>query len=107
MCNAIRYLLILCVCSLTQACSFLTLRAPACDPPPIPSSLLLSCPNLHPLQDGKLATLYQQMLADADLYRECLRRHDQLVAVVKYRDQVCERIRSQSQSTKAWWEFWK
>lgn len=105
MSRSIRCFLTLSACCLLPACSSLTVRAPACFPPPIPTHLMAPCPDLPPVTDGKLATLYQQMLEDAALYRMCQRLHDQMVAVVRYRDKVCDDL-NRSQSSKPWWKFW-
>ena len=108
MLRTIRYSAILCACFLMQACGSLTVREPICEPPPIPSSLMEQCQTPSPLPDGKLATLYQQYLADVTgPWSDCVRLHDQLIAVVKYRDQVCQHIQSLNQSPpKPWWKFW-
>lgn len=105
MLRSIRCFLILSACYLMQACTTLQPRAPVCSPPPIPEHLTLPCPDLPPVKDGKLATLYQQMLEDAALYRQCQRLHDQMVAVVQYREKVCDDI-NRSHSSRPWWKFW-
>ena len=105
MSRSIRCLLILCACFLTTACASLTVPAPETTLPPIPPELLQPCPAPPPLTDGKIATLYLQMLEDAGREWECISRQAQLAAVVKYREQVAANLRNQSQN-KPWWKFW-
>ena len=102
---ASRYSRILCALFLLMGCSSLTVKEPVCEPPPIPASLLQACPLPEPLKDGKLETLYLQMLADTGPWGECLRRQQSLVELVKYRDQVCAQFRNQNLSAKEWWQW--
>ena len=78
---------------------------------PIPESLMQPCPLPDPLPDGKLSTLYQQALQDASPsgpWALCIRNHDQLIAVVKYRDSICAHIAEMNKQPPAqWWQFWR
>lgn len=96
---------ILCASFLLTGCSSLTVNEPVCEPPPIPPTLLQACPLPDPIKDGRLETLYLQAIADSGPWGECLRRHQALVEVVKYRDQVCARFRSQNPPAKDWWQW--
>jgi hypothetical protein len=68
-----------------------------CEPPPIPAKLLEPCQDPEPLQSGTMAELYQQMLRDLGPWGRCIRIHDQLVEVVKYRDAVCAKFTKDAQ----------
>ncbi len=90
-------------CFLTTGCaSFRPYVVTTCEVPPIPPDLLAeeACPPLPPLKDGQLGTIYNQMVEDAQTYYECRSARKQLIAVAKYRDQVCNQFRSQGQSDK-------
>lgn len=108
MSRLIRYSAILSACFLLTCCSTLTVRAPPCDPPPIPAVLLQACPLPQPLSDGELKTLYLQMLRDNGPWGECIRRHDSLIAVVQYRDAWCAKAAQDATAAanRAWWKFW-
>lgn len=96
-------------CCLLASCQTLQPRVQVnCDPPPIPLALLEPCPPMEPLPDGKIASMYQAMLQDAQAYYECRGKHLQLVAVEKYRDDFCRRLSQGQQEAAArpWWKFW-
>lgn len=94
-----------------SSCSLLTTRAPICEPPPIPTSNLQPCPLPEPIPDGKLKTLAEALLEDRNPkgpWAECIRNHDQLIALVRYRDSICQHIADiNKQPAKSWYEFWK
>ena len=67
-----------------------------------------ACPLPEPLPNGELRTLYLQMLRDTQPWGECIRRHDGLIEVVKYRDAVCAKVvaDAQAEAARPWWRFW-
>jgi hypothetical protein len=81
-------------------------RAPVLEIPPLPPELLTPCPLPEPIPDGSLQTLYLQIYRDAERWGACLRLHDQLIAVVRYRDEAMRAIQSQLSSPKPWWQLW-
>lgn len=89
-------------------CTSLTVRQPICDPPPIPPALLEPCEEPAPIPDGRMATIYQQQLADLGPWGRCIRKDDKLIEVVKYRDAVCQQIKDKiaADAAKPWWKFW-
>jgi hypothetical protein len=89
------------------ACSSLTVRAPTCEPPPLPVGQPTDCADLEAITDPSFGALYQQSIRDAAQYQECRNNLRNYVVLVKYRDSVCPHIQSQLQSTKSWYEFWK
>ena len=76
---------------LSSGCSPAVTVRVNCQPPPVPPQLLEPCPPpaVRQLPDGKMATLYQQSIADTDPWGQCVRRQSELAALVKYRDSVC------------------
>jgi len=50
--------------------------------------------------------LFLRYLEVMEMYRECLAKQQNREALVKYREQVCQDLLNQSQSTKAWWKLW-
>lgn len=68
-----------------------------------------ACPLPEPVpvtQEGtSLRELYLQMLRDLTPWGECARNHSQLIAVVKYRDSVCEKIKADNAKPKPWWQI--
>jgi hypothetical protein len=56
-----------------------------------------------------MQTVTEALLDDRNpggLWATCIRLHDQLIALVKYRDQVCPAIQNQNPSAdKPWWKF--
>ena len=102
-----RVLVILCASWALTACSSLTVRAPICEPPPLPP-VPADCPDLEVITDPSFGALYQQSIRDAVQYQECRNNLRQYATLVKYRDQVCPHVQSLNQSPpKAWYEFWK
>ncbi len=89
MLRLLRYLGILIVLSMLTACETLTILASPCEPPPIPENLLQQCQEPPQLLDGELRTLYLQMIDDMRIWGKCIRDHDKLIEVVKYRETVC------------------
>lgn len=87
-------------------CTNLAVREPICEPPPIPAALMQPCALPEPLPDGKMATLYLQLLRDTDPWGQCLRSHDRLIEVVKYRDSVCAKIKADNAKPKPWYQWW-
>lgn len=82
-----------------------TVRAPICEPPPLPPSAVAPCPMPAPIADGKLETLYLQSLVDTAQWGECIRKFNNLVALMAYRDKVCAQIKEEVTKPKAWWQF--
>lgn len=76
------------------------MRAPVCDPPPIPPKLLESCKEPEQLLDGTFQTLYLQMIRDMGPWGECIRNHEKLVEVVRYRDAVCDKLKPKQPEKK-------
>src|SRR3954466_3211018 len=100
-----RLLAVLSVLWLTQACSYLTTRAPTCQLPP-PPSLPSDCPNMSPITDPSFGALYQQSLRDAVQYQQCRQSLRDYASLMAYRESVCPSIESQLQSPKPWWKVW-
>ncbi len=65
-----------------------------------------ACPQLDPLPDGKMATLYLALLTDAAQYQTCSRRQAALAAVVRYQEQVRTEYQRTLSNTKPWYQFW-
>lgn len=101
--RTIKLCLILSVAWMMQACASYNLRAPTCEPPPLPPSLPQDCPDLEALNDPSFGALYQQSIRDAVQYQECRNNLRNLAALVKYRDSVCPHIQNQLQSNKRWY----
>jgi hypothetical protein len=87
---ALAALLLLTACSTTP----ITVSAPVLELPPIPDRLMLPCEEPPPLQRGTLEDLYLQMIEDAGLWGKCIRNHDRLIELVKYRDSVIAKFRA-------------
>jgi hypothetical protein len=64
------------------------------------------CALPEQIPDGKMSTLYLQILRDSDPWGRCLRSHDRLIEVVKYRDSVCAKILADNVKPKPWYQFW-
>jgi hypothetical protein len=104
--RTLRYSAILFALSLLMGCNSLMVRGPELNLPPLPPEVMLPCQEPEPLPDGQLSTLYLQMLRDTGPWGECRRRQAQLVALVKYQQQVRdEYARSLPQQNKPWWKF--
>ena len=95
-------------CLLT-ACSTFAVRSPVCEPPPIPVENLQPCPDPELPTEATFGSLYLNSLKNTGPWGQCMRMHQQLIALVKYRDSICPAIlaQNQSQSNKSWWQFWK
>ncbi len=99
---------ILCALCLTAACSSFEVRSPPYTPPSIPAEYLLPCPDPELPDQTTFSALYLNYLKNTGPWGACVRLHDQLVALVKYREQVLQSIQNQNQSPpKRWFEFWK
>jgi hypothetical protein len=86
----------------------IAVQAPALDLPPIPPRLMEACEEPAPLRKGTLEEMYLQMLEDAGPWGRCVRNHDRLIEVVKYRDAVVEKWKAQAgKPTRSWWRFWE
>lgn len=96
------------ILALTSCASSMTVRV-QCEPPPLPTTVLQPCPLPEQLADSKMQTVTEALLDDRNpggLWATCIRLHDQLIALVKYRDQVCPAIQNQNPSAdKPWWKF--
>lgn len=79
---------------LTGCAPAVTVRAPALELPPVPERLMQPCEEPAPLRKGTLEELYIQMLEDAGPWGRCVRNHDRLIEVIKYRDSVVEKYRA-------------
>lgn len=108
MCKTIQRLAILFALLTATGCSSLTIKSPPCTPPPLPASSVSPCPMPEPIKGEQLTMgdLYLRYLESLQQQRECQQKQANLVALVKYRDQVCLDLQNQRQSTK-WWEFWR
>ncbi len=91
---------------LVTGCTTVTTREPICEPPPIPPELLLACEEpMVPDQPG-FAAMYDSYIRNvAGPWSRCIRKDDQLIAIVKYRDAVCAKIRADNAQPKHWWNF--
>ena len=97
--------LILSACCLTAACSSLTVKPPYCEPPPLPMSSVSACPIPEDLPDGAMGTLYLAHLQNLQLWKECIRKFNHLVELVRYRDQVCKDLQNRLENeSKKWWQ---
>jgi hypothetical protein len=98
------------VAALLSGCATtpIAVQAPALDLPPIPARLLEACEEPAPLKKGTLEEMYLAMLEDAGPWGRCVRNHDRLIEVVKYRDAVVEKWKAQAgKPTRSWWRFWE
>jgi hypothetical protein len=86
-----------------------TVRAPICEPPPIPVRLMEPCEEPAPLKLGTLDEMYRQALEDTGPWGRCVRNHDKLVEVIKYRDSICEKFKADNvtKSTTGWRWPWQ
>lgn len=82
-----------------------TVRAPVCEPPPIPPAALAPCPMPTPIPDGKLETLYLQSLIDTAQWGECIRKFNNLRALIASRDKICAEVTEEVMKPKSWWQF--
>lgn len=71
-------------------------QAPALDLPPIPAEHMQACDEPSPLRAGTLEEMYLAMLQDAGPWGRCVREHDKLIALVKYRDEIVARWKAQA-----------
>jgi hypothetical protein len=85
----------------------IAVQAPALDLPPIPPRLMEACEEPAPLKKGTLEEMYLAMLEDAGPWGRCVRAHDRLIEVVKYRTEVEKKWREQAaKSPRPWWKLW-
>lgn len=88
-------------------CSTVSVRAPTCDPPPIPPELLRSCPPAIMPAGNTPEEVIENVIANVTgPWRECVRLHDQTVAVVKYRDTICPKIQADNVKPRPWYQWW-
>jgi hypothetical protein len=83
----------------------ITVRAPVLELPPIPARLMEPCEEPAPLKKGTLEELYLQMLEDAGLWGRCVRNHDRLIEVVKYRDEVVAKWKAEAAKIQSGWKW--
>jgi hypothetical protein len=92
--------------TLLAGCSSLTVRAPICEPPPIPAELLIPCEEPIPPNEAGFASIYESYVRNVvGPWARCIRKDDQLIAIVKYRDATCAKIKADNAQPKRWWEF--
>lgn len=84
----------------------MTVRAPVLDLPPVPARLMEPCETPSPLLRGTLEELYLQMLEDAGRWGRCVRNHDALVEIIKYRDSVMATYKAQITQQQSSWFKW-
>lgn len=84
-------------------------QAPALDLPPIPEKLMQPCEEPSRLTAGTIAEMYQQMLADAGLWGKCVRDHDALIAIERYREEILAKWKDQAAKLAAQprWKWWQ
>jgi hypothetical protein len=87
-------------------CSTVTVRAPPCEPPPLPPAVSADCPDLPPITDPSFSALFQQSLRDAVQYSKCRNDLRNYAALMAYRDSVCPKIQKQVQEDRPWWRLW-
>lgn len=90
----------LCGALALAACTTVQPREPICEPPPIPPELLLPCEEPELLTDGSFASLYQQALRDVGPWGRCVRKDDKLISIVKYREEVCAKMKADAEKAK-------
>jgi len=83
----------------------LTVREPICEPPPIPAELLVPCEEPTLPADGTFAAVYANYIDNVvGPWARCIRKDDKLVEIVRYRDEVCKKIKADNTTPKRWWE---
>jgi hypothetical protein len=91
---------------LLGACTSLTVREPICSPPPIPAELLVPCEEPTLPTDGTFAAVYENYVSNVvGPWARCLRKDDQLIAITRYREQVCDKIKADNAPAAHWWNF--
>lgn len=98
-------MIVACCCVLLASCSSVQVRAPICEPPPIPARLMEPCEEPAPLKRGTLEELYVQMLEDAGPWGRCVRNHDRLIEVIKYRDSICAKFKADNVTKSVGWRW--
>ena len=91
----------------------MSVRAPELTLPPLPPEVLAPCQEPEPVAadrpDGglSLSGAYLLMLRDTAVAGECRRRQAQLVALIKYQQEVRDQYqKTLLQSSKPWYQFW-
>ena len=96
------------IAALLTGCTTMSVRAPVCEPPPLPPELTKPCPPAIMPTGPSIAEFYENTIANVTgPWRECARMHDQTIAVVQYRDSICAKIKADNAQPRAWYEFWK
>ena len=74
--------------------------------PPVPVELLAPCEEPTAPADGSFGAVYESYVANVvGPWARCVRKDDKLVEIVKYRDQVCAKMKVDNAKPKRWWEF--
>lgn len=92
---------------LLAGCTTVAVRDEGFDPPPIPPELLALCePPIMP--DGPtFADIYANAISNAiGPWGRCYAKDAQLVAVVKYREEMVSKIKAERGKKKPWFQFW-
>lgn len=79
-----------------------------CDPPPVPPKLLEACEEAILPLAGTYEEFYGNAIANVvGPWARCVRKDDQLVAVVKYQQDFCAKLKADAEkkASKRWWEF--
>lgn len=99
--------IIVALCALLTACApAVTVRQPICEPPAIPATLMEPCEEPELLTDGEFRTVYLQAIRDTGPWGRCMRNHDKLIEIVKYRDSVCQKVKQDNMTTdKPGWKW--
>lgn len=80
-----------------------TVRAPICEPPPLPPSALVPCPPPQPLADGKMETLYLNSYIDTATIGCWADRMRNLKEQIAFRDAKVKECQEQAAKPLEWW----
>lgn len=103
-----KYAVLLAFSLALAGCTNLTVREPVCDPPPIPLKLLEPCEEPMVPDERGFAAIYDSYVRNVvGPWARCIRKDDQLIALIKYRDSVCAKIKADNTAAqdKPWWRF--
>lgn len=91
---------------LAAGCTTVTVRAPPCEPAPLPPAALEPCDLPAPIADGQLETLYLQAFIDTALIKCWAKRFNNLKAQIAFRDAKLKECQAGAQApAKSWWQF--
>lgn len=96
---------ILVVLLLAGCAPSVTVRAPICEPPPLPPMAYAVCPPPQPIPDGSLQTLYLNSYIDAATIGCWAERNRNLKEQIAYRDAKVKECQQQATQPKSWWQF--